>query len=50
MLRYHFHSIETVHGHTKVIFPVNFPKHERKKQNTAKIVSYNRNEKTKTVN
>lgn len=29
----------------KVIFPVNLPKHEREKQNTAKIVNYNRNEK-----
>jgi len=29
----------------KIIFPVILPKHERRKQNTAEIVNYNRDEK-----
>lgn len=31
----------------KILFPVILPKHERRKQNTAEIVNYNRDEKQK---
>lgn len=31
----------------KILFPVILPKHERREQNTAEIVNYNRDEKQK---